>query len=448
MRIANNSGIHGQTQTLNIKDLNEAKEIFHYKFREKARIEWEDRNQTTDYRAPNRYAYISREYKRKPAAIATSSDCEEPQKNGIVAPRSMLPPALQSLLKLLFDKSRMEEEMREQGVNLKELPLGRLTKQQIRKGYLVLAELSDEIVSGNPDEETLLSLSSRFYSQIPHRGKGFDRPPTIQTATAVKEKLSLLQNLENLRLGSDLLEEQVADATKPPMRRVDVNYNRLGCAMVPLQPDDARYKMVLKYVNTTHNDTQPDWGVSHKIQVDAIFALSSELDVFFEPFAKEPNRQLLWHCSRIGNYTGILSTGLRIAPTEAPSSGFRLGKGLYFTNTLQKAQQYCYSTSFPSDQCMLLCEVALGKSQRRHYDDYMASMLEPGKNSTWGVGLTQHDRADHITMRDGVLVPMGKPVPATDLGRLNYSAFTWNEFVVYDEARVKPRFLVKTTFVR
>lgn len=34
------------------------------------------------------------------------------------------------------------------------------------------------------------------------------------------------------------------------------------------------------------------------------------------------NRQLLWHGSRLSNYAGILSQGLRIAPPEAPVVSF------------------------------------------------------------------------------------------------------------------------------
>lgn len=38
----------------------------------------------------------------------------------------------------------------------------------------------------------------------------------------------------------------------------------------------------------------------------------------YKPFKKLPNRKLLWHGSRLSNFAGILSQGLRIAPPEAP----------------------------------------------------------------------------------------------------------------------------------
>lgn len=45
------------------------------------------------------------------------------------------------------------------------------------------------------------------------------------------------------------------------------------------------------------------------------------------------NDQLLWHGSRLSNFVGILSNGLRIAPPEAPHNGYAYGKGLYFANS-------------------------------------------------------------------------------------------------------------------
>ncbi len=47
----------------------------------------------------------------------------------------------------------------------------------------------------------------------------------------------------------------------------------------------------------------------------------------WKPWEKMDNRQLLWHGSRMTNWIGILSQGLRIAPPEAPVTGYMFGKG-------------------------------------------------------------------------------------------------------------------------
>ncbi len=67
-----------------------------------------------------------------------------------------------------------------------------------------------------------------------------------------------------------------------------------------------------------------------------------------QPYKPEVgNRQLLWHGSRLTNWVGIFSQGLRIAPPEAPCTGYmsvvcyvvvfrlthcRFGKGVYFAD--------------------------------------------------------------------------------------------------------------------
>ena len=69
------------------------------------------------------------------------------------------------------------------------------------------------------------------------------------------------------------------------------------------------------------------------------------------------NRKLLWHGSGMSNYLGIMSQGLRIAPPEAPSTGYMFGKGVYFADLLSKSINYSHGYK---SQLLLLCEVALG----------------------------------------------------------------------------------------
>ena len=72
------------------------------------------------------------------------------------------------------------------------------------------------------------------------------------------------------------------------------------------------------------------------------------------------NRFLLWHGSRLTNYVGILSEGLRIAPSDAPTSGYMFGKGIYFTDVASKAAGYCHASPENKEGILVLCEVALG----------------------------------------------------------------------------------------
>jgi hypothetical protein len=61
---------------------------------------------------------------------------------------------------------------------------------------------------------------------------------------------------------------------------------------------------------------------------------------------------LLWHGSRVSNFVGILSQGLRIAPPEAPVSGYLFGKGIYLADMAEKSIHYC--RSFGQDAALIL----------------------------------------------------------------------------------------------
>ena len=133
--------------------------------------------------------------------------------------------------------------------------------------------------------------------------------------------------------------------------------------------------------------------------------------------SQTPNRQLLWHGSRLSNYVGILSQGLRIAPPSAPVTGYMFGKvvwhklkkrflcqwtfangrallciiivyacqGVYFADCVSKSANYCNAATTNNTAIMILCEVALGGMNELYNSDYNASNLPSGSLSTKGV---------------------------------------------------------------
>ena len=91
---------------------------------------------------------------------------------------------------------------------------------------------------------------------------------------------------------------------------------------------------------------------------------------------------LLWHGSRFSNFGGILSQGLRIAPPEAPKTGYLFGKGVYFADMAGKSAPYCCANLSNNVGLFLVCEVALGKSRVLYAPDFDADVLSKGFNST------------------------------------------------------------------
>ena len=79
---------------------------------------------------------------------------------------SKLPGSVQGLIRMLFDMKMMQKQMEEIGYDAKKMPLGKLSKDTIKKGYTVLTKIS-EVLEGKTKGD-LLSLSGEFFTVIPH----------------------------------------------------------------------------------------------------------------------------------------------------------------------------------------------------------------------------------------------------------------------------------------
>jgi poly [ADP-ribose] polymerase len=141
------------------------------------------------------------------------------------------------------------------------------------------------------------------------------------------------------------------------------------------------------------------------------------------------NRWLLWHGSRLTNFVGILSQGLRIAPPEAPVTGYMFGKGVYFADMVSKSANYCGTSKANPVGCILLCDVALGKWNDKFEADYHADELPPGMHSTRGCGRTAPPPQTYETF-EGMTVPVGKGAPT----QVDKTSLLYNEYIVYDVA--------------
>lgn len=70
------------------------------------------------------------------------------------------------------------------------MPLGKLSKSQIAKGFEVIEEIEAAVKSGS-NQTRLEDLSSRFFTIIPHNF-GRNRPPVIRDAEVIEKKKEML----------------------------------------------------------------------------------------------------------------------------------------------------------------------------------------------------------------------------------------------------------------
>jgi len=161
----------------------------------------------------------------------------------------------------------------------------------------------------------------------------------------------------------------------------------------------------------------------------------------FAPFEKLKHHRLLWHGSRTSNYIGILSQGLRIAPPEAPVSGYFLGKGVYFADMVSKSVEYCHPTKENPYALLMLCDVALGRPFQIAHTKFISKedLDQAGFHSVKGCGELGPDPAYDIEIMNGTIISSGKE----DQTGVPRSEVKHNEYIVYDVAQIKIKYLIK-----
>ncbi|CAG8683971.1 11421_t:CDS:2 [Funneliformis caledonium] len=347
--------------------------------------------------------------------------------------KSNLHPKVQDIMKMIFDVNQWKESMKELEYDAAKLPLGKIAKSTINQGYSVLKRI-EAVFMGN-STESLEELSNEFYTVIPH-SFGMRKPPIINNINLLKTKLDMVETLGEIEIASTLIKG--SDETINPL---DAHYKSLKLGrMEPLDHNSKEFKMVVDYVKNTHGATHNYF----KLEVLEVFDLERQGErERFEPYSKLQNRALLWHGSRKTNFAGILSQGLRIAPPSAPVTGYMFGKGVYFADSVSKSAQYVHNTSNDNIGLMLLNEVALGNMLELNSADYDAGIKAKNANfhSVKGCGKNVPDMNSFIKLNNGCIVPSGK------LQEKHRDKFLfYNEYIVYDEAQIMQKFLIKMKF--
>lgn len=74
---------------------------------------------------------------------------------------------------------------------------------------------------------------------------------------------------------------------------LDDKYKKLNCEILPLDHDSSDFKLIEKYLLTTHAPTHKDWT----LELEEVFAVerAGEYDSFRPYREKLGNKMLLWH---------------------------------------------------------------------------------------------------------------------------------------------------------
>lgn len=319
--------------------------------------------------------------------------------------------------------------------DIEKQPLGELQKSTLLQALACLKEIEEVILKKKKGD--LSKLSGQFYTMIPHNF-GFQKMSChiIANDTKLKAKLQLVQSLLDVQEANEISKSK-SKTPKTSAKKVEVkakepnltdqNYEKLNCKITPIDEESKDFAMIDQYVQNG-KDTY-----YKKLEIIDAFHLERDGEAANYNPNNLSNKQLLWHGSRFSNFSGILSQGMRIAPPEAPSTGYAFGKGVYCADQVKKSVNYsCYHMS-NNIATLLLLELACGDQyETKNWGSFKS--LPKGKNSTKYVCKSHPNPAESQTWFGDVNVPCGKLTKFKDDDQ---------EFIVYNTNQVKMRYLIR-----
>lgn len=411
-------------------------------------------------------------------------------------PPCSLPWKLKRTVDCFCDPVQMKAALGELGVRTQSMPFGTLTRATLQEARALLGQIrsaNDEMKAlraarpsflarvgygmptlgggaapmtaeqhqeaakkRNEVREKILEFSSRYYELVPRGAEaGGELARPLERDEDLAKEFTKLLELEEASAGTQVL--MGAHHHSKTLNPLDYCFNALGVTLEALDTASDEFNLLIKYMQKTCNSGAPPvpaeptdfpgpgddgskWPAPERRKrrpgdtVTAIYRLARHGEG--ERFKALHNRRLLWHGSRRSNVIGILSQGLRIAPPEAPVSGYMFGKGIYFADMFSKSRAYC-RTGTNEPAYMLLCEVALGDLYPSCNALYM-EQPQPNSHSTWGVGQNSPDWSKCMYEPGGAQVP-----ESTQKEQSGGFSLSYNEFIVYDPAQVRMRYLVE-----
>lgn len=332
---------------------------------------------------------------------------------------------VEKLVKMIFDIEMFHDTMEKLSIDVTSAPLGKISSKQINKAYGILSQIQ-ELIKNNVEmtDKQYVTLSSEFYTFIP-TSHGNQKLPIIVTEPQIKEKMELLKVLSEMEIVNNILSQM-----SPGLPQTMQQYKSLK-SEIKVVTDREWIDIIQLYVKQTKGRTH-----NYDLSIRQIFEVNRENEKHTHEKNKNiGNCQLLWHGSRISNIASIISQGLRIAPPEAPSTGYMFGKGVYFANAVTKSAQYMHAEN--GTGIILLCEVFLGNPYKKTKSEYIKK-LPIGYDSTWGMGRLTTNNKEKVITNDGVIVPCGHLIESNVVD----TSLSYDEYIVYDVSQIKIKYAI------
>ena len=345
------------------------------------------------------------------------------------------------LVTMISSKKLMANTMRKLDVDTSRMPLGKISKSQINQAHSILKEIKslievdlENISEAGIDDPVkfvkneLVKLSSNFWTLIPY-SCGRNRPPIIDSEERLKRYIDLLEVMENIKIAGKIFKKT---------NNVSDIYQGLNTSIEVLEKNGDEWELLEKYIKNTHAPRH-----NYKLELVNVFKLDKrshdDLDKH-DYFNELPDHRLLIHGSRMANYVGILSEGIRIPKTNQVSNGSVLGLGAYFADSVSKSFNYCQPSETGGIGFIVLCEVALGDNPHVVTRATFDQRPTAGYTSRIALGGSTPTESQFEKIKDrNVIVPCGT---LQNSGVVS-PGFRYNEYVVYDSRQYRFRYLIQ-----
>mmetsp|Transcript_64090 Transcript_64090/g.133635 ORF Transcript_64090/g.133635 Transcript_64090/m.133635 type:complete len:2350 (+) Transcript_64090:1066-8115(+) len=318
--------------------------------------------------------------------------------------------ALVDTLRGLLSVDMLTAALKLSGLDQARLPLGYLSMETLDAAEAKLREMKEILDEQPPSDagvveklrrlERVAQLSSEYYELLPI-GDKVVKPFTSCKDTRFGEAVELIRTLRDLSVTKELLFG--AMHRQAQLDPIEYAYKALQVGMQPLLVGSKERECVQRFVDST---------CTSDVLVNQVYSLDTGQGAGGSEVA---NKRLLFHGSKNFNVLGILKHGLRVAPPEAPTTGYMYGKGVYFSDHFDKAFGYTSRVSSGTSQqqpraYVFVAEVALGEQYVTTRAEYMEAPPD-GTHSTFAPGPTQPDPALNVVLDStGAAVPMGRVI--------------------------------------
>ena len=217
----------GKGMALGNGSFQDAMATFEKKFKDKAGVPWSDRfNAPKGSRQKGYYTFVERKYEDDSddgfgdPSIASNSG--SPRNLGTVSPvkraESALAKPVQRLMELIFNQQYFADTMRELDYDANKLPLGKLSKRTLERGFEILKELGELLMDPSVADskhnmtwpDAIAACSNAFYTIIPH-AFGRSRPPVISSDEKLKKEINLMESLSDMQIANAIMKDTGGD---------------------------------------------------------------------------------------------------------------------------------------------------------------------------------------------------------------------------------------------